>query len=112
MNGNKKESSYLSKFRRLLKAQHPKPSRQKNPMERHHMKIFLIRMNSPSYIGRPNLCGSTREDQDGRTTLESTPRKLKTRHKNKDNLMNTKEATNKELKRTLLKRKPLDLKDP
>ncbi|RDX93728.1 hypothetical protein CR513_23964, partial [Mucuna pruriens] len=35
-----------------------------------------------SFISRKfNLCGSIREDQDGRTTLESTPRNLKTRHR-------------------------------
>ncbi|RDX89899.1 hypothetical protein CR513_28308, partial [Mucuna pruriens] len=57
---------------RLLKGQRPKFSRQRNPVENHHLKIVLMKMNSHSSQGRSNPCGSTREDQDGRAILGST----------------------------------------
>ncbi|RDY09935.1 hypothetical protein CR513_05624, partial [Mucuna pruriens] len=62
-------------------SQCPKPSRQRSHVKIHEMKTILMRTNYPSSQGRSNPCGSTREDQDERTTSRSTPRKLKTRHK-------------------------------
>ncbi|RDX74667.1 hypothetical protein CR513_45566, partial [Mucuna pruriens] len=43
------------------------------------MKIVLMRMKSSLSQGKSSLCGSIREDQDGRTALGSTSRKRKTK---------------------------------
>ncbi|RDX95793.1 hypothetical protein CR513_21636, partial [Mucuna pruriens] len=75
MKGNKKESPYPSKLRRLLRL---------NAKESYGNTLDKDCSNeddSPSFQGRSNLCGSTRDDQDGRTTLGSTPRKRKTRRR-------------------------------
>ncbi|RDX77543.1 hypothetical protein CR513_42327, partial [Mucuna pruriens] len=59
-----KEASNRRTPRSLLKHQRPKPkpSRQRNLVENHQMKIVLMKTNSHSSEGRSNPCGSTRED--------------------------------------------------
>ncbi|RDY10141.1 hypothetical protein CR513_05383, partial [Mucuna pruriens] len=63
-NASKRSSSKASKLRNLVK----KPLKKKD----------LIRMSSPLSQGKSAPCGKTKEDPNGKITLEGTPRKSKT----------------------------------
>ncbi|RDX92408.1 hypothetical protein CR513_25495, partial [Mucuna pruriens] len=66
--GERKGKSIALKAHKAPKGSTSKAFKAKESCEDTLDEDYSIRMNSPSFQGRSNLCGSTRKDRDGRTT--------------------------------------------